>query len=163
MITIREASLDDRREIWEWWNDPTTRKMMYKNDPVSWEEHCLWFSGVLTDESRILCVGEVRHAKIGVVRFDLRGVEIYEVSINLGPDHRGKGYGSKILIAAENYLCSIRSPKKLFAKIKKINVQSQKSFAGAEFVFIDRPVVSHKGLENYNPSTEVYCERIPAT
>jgi RimJ/RimL family protein N-acetyltransferase len=151
--------MEDISVIWDWWNDPLTRKMMKRNDPVPWEEHCAWFEGVLKDEKRILCVGLSGEEKIGVVRFDFKAEGTYEVSINLNPEFRGKGYGPKMLLAAIDHLKKMRSIKKLFAKMKKINIPSQNAFLRAGFALVDSPECDHPGLENFASESEFYCER----
>ena len=127
-VVVREATLEDRREIWEWWNDPVTRKMMKKNDIVPWEEHCAWFDGVLNDPDRILCVGFVDSQKAGNVRFDFQGDGVYEVSVNMNPQLRGQGYGPRIVGASIDYLKTIRKGNKLIAMMKKINPRSRRTF-----------------------------------
>lgn len=143
-ISIREALIDDRRVIWEWWNDPVTRSMMAKKDFVPWQEHCAWFDKVLLDESRILCLGlDVEDQKVGVVRFDLQTDRpgTYEVSINLNPEFRGRGFAPALLRAAVSYLSSVRTPEMLFANVGEIaNVPSQKTFLSAGFVAKADPV-----------------------
>lgn len=151
-IQVREAAWDDSREIWEWWNDPVTRKMMRKNDYVPWEEHGEWFAGVLQDQNRILCIGTRGQEKLGVVRFDQRNEFEYEVSINLNPAYRGNGLGRIILREAISYLLGVRKVKKLWAGCKKVNVPSRKTFEGVGFSF--------KPHAAYEPLGELYCERI---
>lgn len=158
-LVVREATLEDRRVIWEWWNDPVTRKMMKKNDYVSWEEHCAWFEGVLEDNERILCVGLVGSQKTGNVRFDLQADGVYEVSINLNPLFRGKSYGSQMLIESINYLKRIRSIRKLLAMMKKINIPSRRAFEKAGFVVKDSEYCYPRIVGRFSQETEWYCER----
>jgi len=157
-LVVREAILEDRRVIWEWWNDPVTRKMMKKNDHVPWDEHCAWFEKILQDGDRILCVALVDGHKIGNVRFDLKADGVYEVSINLNPLFRGKGYSADVLAESIEYLRRIRDVKKLFAKTKRINLPSQKAFEKAGFVLMEDPKCDHPGMEDFVSESEVYCE-----
>lgn len=157
-LIIRQAILEDCRVIWEWWNDPVTRKMMKKNDFVPWDEHCLWFEKVLKDKDRILCVGLMDEQKIGNVRFDLQADDVYEVSINLNPLFRGKGYSPRMLKESIGFLMNIRSVNKLYATLKKINVPSEKTFAKVGFVFMENPKHYYPGMEEFIPESEYYCE-----
>jgi len=125
-VRVREAIQEDGRSIWVWWNDPVTRQMMKKNDPVPWDMHCAWFDGVLQDPNRVLCVGYLDNEKIGNVRFDKQADRVYEVSINLNPDFRGRGYGAILLKEAICYLQANRCVELLFAMLKKINIPSKK-------------------------------------
>lgn len=158
-LYVREAISDDCEVVWQWWNDPLTRKMMKKNDYVPWEEHCSWFEKALHEESKILCMGILGTEKVGVVRFDLKGEGIYEVSINLNPHFRGKGLAPDLLDASIRYLLNKRCVHKLFATLKRINAPSMKTFTRAGFVFVDNPEVGHAGLERYTSESEFYCER----
>lgn len=151
MLSVREATLDDRYEIWEWWNDPITREMMRQNSYVPWEDHVRWFDVVLADSDRILCVGQLPEGKVGVVRFDLRDPLEYEVSINFNPKFRGQGLAPAMLEGSINYLLSIREVKKVWAGCKARNIPSQRSFARAQFTFVNKP--------GYTDG-ELYCERI---
>ncbi len=151
-ITLREAVPDDSRDIWSWWNDPVTRKMMRKNDPVPWEEHEAWFAGVLNDPNRILCVGEVGGRKFGVIRFDLRAEQEYEVSINFNPEFRGRGLAAAFMQRCIDYLQSHKEVAKLWAGCKAVNAPSKRTFERAGFVF--RP------NKAYNDIGELFCERV---
>lgn len=159
-LTVREAALEDREVMWEWWNDPVTRQMMKQNHYVPWEEHCAWFEQVLANPDKVLCMAIANSEKIGVVRFDLRAEDVYEVSINLNPGQRGRGYAPQALRRASEYVIDRRHPKKLFATLKKINIPSEKSFARAGFKYVE-PTETYRGLENFLEETELYCELIP--
>ena len=159
-LTVREANIDDRKVVWEWWNDPVTRRMMKQNDYVEWDEHCAWFERTLANPDRILCMAMAGSEKVGVVRFDLRAEGVYEVSINLNPDQRGRGYAPKALRTAADYVIEQRNPHLLFATLKKLNVPSEKSFARAGFKYT-KPLEQYPGLENFLEDSELYCELIP--
>ena len=133
-VTVRKAVPEDSREVWEWWNDPLTRQMMKKNEHVPWDEHCRWWDGLMKDLNRHLYMGLLGgKSKLGVTRFDLRSPEVYEVSINLNPAERGKGYGSVIIEKGIEDLISHCKVKLLWAACKRINVASRKSFEKAGF------------------------------
>jgi RimJ/RimL family protein N-acetyltransferase len=159
-LSVRGATQEDREAIWLWWNDPVTRKMMKNNDPVPWSVHCQWFDQLLKDDSRVLCVGLANSEPFSAVRFDLKGPGIYEVSINLNPAFRGKGLATPILMKSIAFLQQKHSVGKLFATLKKVNAPSMRTFARAGFRYADNPIVKHKGLERFDPATELYCERI---
>ena len=107
------------REIWLWWNDETSRKMMKENAPVAWGIHVDWFRNILSDLDRTLYLFEDRGSKIGVVRFDRKSENIFETSINLDPDHRGKGYGAKMIAHGVCKTFSDKNAETCFATVKK--------------------------------------------
>lgn len=157
-VTVREAALEDRREIWEWWNDPVTRQMMKKNDLVPWEEHCAWFEGVLKDPERILCVGFVDGEKAGNVRFDFQGDGVYEVSVNVNPQLRGRGYGPLIVGASIAHLQTIRQVTKLIAMMKKANPRSRRTFERNGFVVKAPARYYPRMVGRFSPEEEWYSE-----
>ncbi|MDP3723055.1 MAG: GNAT family N-acetyltransferase [Candidatus Omnitrophota bacterium] len=159
-IVVREATLEDRREIWEWWNDPVTRRMMKKNDVVPWEEHCAWFDGVLKDPGRILCVGFVDGEKAGNVRFDFQGEGVYEVSVNMNPQLRGRGYGPLLVGASIAYLNTVRPVTTLIAMMKKINPRSRKTFERNGFVVKEPTRDYPRMVGRFSPEEEWYSELI---
>lgn len=158
-IVVRKAALEDRQLIWFWWNDPITRRMMKIPDAPAWDTHCQWFDAVLCDPDRVLCIGLLDEEKIGVVRFDRKGDDIYEVSINFSPAFRGKGLAAPMLEESIAYLRQHRPVRKLFAGLKAANLPSKNTFLRAGFIYVDDPQVEHAGLEQFDRLTELYCER----
>lgn len=156
-ISLRKACKDDCENIWLWWNDPVTRAMMKKNDPVPWEDHCKWFDKILVDDNRILLVGEIDGEAMGVVRFLQEGDGVYEVSINLAPKERGKGNGPKLLGLGLKYLKQTKSVKLAFAMLKKSNTASRRTFEKNGFIFT-YPTGGYSKMAEFEPDFEYYCE-----
>lgn len=163
---VREAGPDDCYEIWLWWNDPVTRQMMKINSYVPWEEHQAWFNATLRHPKRMMCVAACRYGKIGVVRHDDKGGDIFETSIHFNPLFRGQGLGSEALIHGREFLLRRKSVRAQFATLKKINVSSRKSFERGGYTF-GAPPANMPGLERFDAETELFClwtrEPIPTT
>ena len=68
--TVRMATLEDARPLWEWANDPITRKNALNSDDIAWESHLEWLPQVLGDPERLLMLGEWLGAPFGSCRFD---------------------------------------------------------------------------------------------
>jgi RimJ/RimL family protein N-acetyltransferase len=156
-MRIRKANLLDKKEIWEWWNDPVTRQMMKQNNYVSWEEHTIWYENIMVGADKILLIAETNIDKIGVIRFDLKNNSIYEVSINLNPNFRKKGYGSKVLKLAIKFLKDKNIMiTKLFAVYKKMNIASKKIFFKSNFIVKKPKDITI--LNKFESNKEEYCE-----
>ena len=97
-ITVRYATVADSRDLWLWRNDPLTRAMSKDDGEVSWEDHSAWFAKIMARPETALFIGEQQGGKIGMCRFD-RNLEraTCVVSINLNPDHRGRGLSTLLL------------------------------------------------------------------
>lgn len=160
-LITRKVNLEDREAIWQWWNDSTTRKMMKLNHLVPWEEHIKWFDNILKYNDKILLISIVNDEKIGVVRFDLKEKDIYEVSINLNPLHRSKGYGKEILKSSITHLKQFNpNVKKLFAMFKKENIASKKTFLSNGFNIVNEVNTNCTYLNRFDNNSEEYSELI---
>jgi len=128
-VICRAATPDDARDVWEWRNDPLTRAMSRNSDEVAWAGHEAWFLRTLADPATTLLIGEVGGEKVGMVRFD-HGPET-EVSINVNPACRGRGYGLALLQAG---IAQVGG--EIFAEIKDDNLASRRMFERAGFQFV---------------------------
>ncbi len=161
ILLARKVILEDCEVIWQWWNDPVTRSMMKNNDPVPWKQHCVWYENLLKDDSRILCMGLLDNLKIGVVRFDTQGVGVYEVSINMNPQVRGKGLGWQVLKKSIEFMTKQRKVVKFFATFKKTNVPSKRTFEKAGFSISEELKYHCERMKLFVPGKELYCQLEP--
>ena len=137
-MTLRKATPEDASDLLAWRNDPVTRAMSRNSDPVEAAEHARWFQSALQDAACTLLIGEDDGRKIGMVRLS-RGEET-EVSINLNPAVRGRGFSRELLTRA---LAQERGA--LLAVIKPENLASIRLFEGAGFVLEE----TREGLARY--------------
>jgi len=137
-VEVRLASDSDSRNIYEWRNDDLTRKMFRTSECVEWNEHCKWFASTISNPNRclLICESEKREP-IAVVRFDIEN-NCAELSINLSPLKRGKGYASLCLSSAISYFeAYFPFVSELIAEIKTINIPGRKSFERVGFSLCD--------------------------
>ena len=150
-IVLVSAEIYHSEMIWEWRNDPITRKMSVNSEKVSWEEHTSWYEKVLLDKCRKLYVGEEGGIPIGVVRFDKCDDEeyVYEVSINISPTSRRKGFGKQLLTnGIRRLLKEVDNCKFIRAEVKNDNESSNKLFISYGFIFIE----DESGMNSYELS-----------
>ena len=150
-MVLVSAEICHSEMIWEWRNDPITRKMFVKSEKFSWEEHTSWYEKVLLDKCRKLYVGEEGGIPIGVVRFDKCDDEeyVYEVSINISPTSRSKGFGKQLLTnGIRRIVKEVDNCKFIRAEVKKGNESSNKLFMSCGFIFIE----NESGMNSYELS-----------
>ena len=126
--------------LWEWRNDPLTRQMSNYAEKISWEDHSCWYEKVLLDNSIKLYIGEEGEIPVGVLRFDKCHNEeyVYEVSINISPTSRRKGFGKQLLTnGTRRFLREVENCKFIRAEVKKDNESSNKLFKSCGFTFIE--------------------------
>ena len=137
-MKITEADFVDCKDIFEWRIDPLSRTMSQDTKFISYEEHLKWFNDSLFNRQRKLYIGMIRHAKVGICRFDHDVVtNSVAVSINLNPEARGKKLSYELLKCAISKYREINSAD-LKATIRIENQISIKIFSRLGFEEIDR-------------------------
>lgn len=139
-IEVRSVVQADSEGLWNWRNDLETLSNSLSSDRVNWEDHCVWFEKSLNDNNRHIFIGEAAGSEgpIGMVRFDLGdGGKTSEVSINLNPAWRGRGYSVPLLSKAIQIYADIHHCV-LTAQIKPANIPSIKCFERCGFNVIER-------------------------
>lgn len=132
-LNIRNASVDDTTDIFEWRNDPLSISMSISNEEIIFQEHEKWFHESLINRNRELFIGVLGNQKVGICRFDYDVIDqMSEVSINLNPLQRGKGLATKLLLKS---IVKYRENNNinLTATIKKTNIASMKIFQKCNF------------------------------
>lgn len=134
MFEIRPAKFKDCRLIWEWRNDPITRRYSFNTEVIPFKKHKIWFKNALKDKNRKILLIEVDKTPAGVVRFDIDPKnQNTEINVNIDPEKRGKGLGTRAIKASCRYAFSHLNIVKVMAKIKKENVSSIRAFSKAGF------------------------------
>ena len=150
-IVLISAEICHSEILWEWRNEPINRKMGINSEKVSWEEHTSWYEKVLLDKCRKIYLGVESGIPIGVVRFDKSDNEnyVYEVSITISPENRGKGFGKQLLNNGIRKLHKeVKNCKFIKAEVKKENEYSNKLFKSCGFIFIE----AESGMNTYELS-----------
>lgn len=132
-ITIRPASGDDSKKLFEWRNHPDIREASRSSGVITWEDHQKWFAAALTLPNRLLLIGQREGVPVGVVRFAIHNNEA-EVSIYVVPDIKEPGLGAELLQTAERWFAANRPEVgKVRAQVLGHNERSKRLFLGAGY------------------------------
>lgn len=99
-LTLRVATLDDARLLFEGRNAEQVRAVSVNQAPLLWEDHLRWLQAALASSDRLLLIAQAVVGDIGVVRYDREGVTA-EVSIYLFAQRFALGWGRYLLQAGE--------------------------------------------------------------
>jgi len=136
-ISLRVATADDSKNLFNWRNSPAVRSASRNTAPIEWDNHQRWFESVLIAPDRILLVGERADTVIGIVRFDLQDQEA-EVSIYLVPGTKQPGLGNDLLVSATNWLTTNRPDVlQVSAHVLGGNIPSERLFLGAGYKVVN--------------------------
>ncbi len=128
-LKIRRAEYIDCKNIFDLSNDPVVRKNSINQNNIKFVDHILWFENKLSDPYCEYYVLENEcNEFVAQVRFDNLENEVY-ISISVAEKFRGRSLGKNIIQLAT----SVTSYSEIFAKIRKSNISSYKSFINAGY------------------------------
>ena len=129
----------------EWRNDPTTLSMFYHHEPKIWPDFWDEFRNTYFNANQTIhpVFAVTQNKRVGFLKFTsinhpygLPGLTV-DISINISPEARGKGIGTKVLKACIEYLCK-KGIACIYAEVLSHNVASIKTFKAAGFSFIEQ-------------------------
>jgi spore coat polysaccharide biosynthesis protein SpsF (cytidylyltransferase family)/RimJ/RimL family protein N-acetyltransferase len=126
----------DRLPVWRWRNDPETRRASFHQAEVPPEEHSRWFEESLARPDRRIYIVQADGVDAGVVRLDVKNGEA-TVNINVAPEWRGQGIGTRALRALSREAFGPLALNQLSARVKADNTASRRAFERAGFRPVD--------------------------
>ncbi len=131
-MRLREATTDDARLLYGWRNDPETRSASLNGGALNFAGHEAWLVRALANPARHLLIVEDDVA-LGSVRFDHIKAQLYEISIVVAPEQRGRGIAGEMIDTAVTWLFENTSAEVVKATIRKTNQGSARAFKKAGF------------------------------
>lgn len=132
-LRLRRAKESDCLQVWEWANAPDVRAVSFSSEPIPWENHVQWFRSKLTDQNCLYYIAvNSDDQPVGQIRFDVKNKEAV-ISISLDITSRGKGYGSKLIHKASEYLQKNTKVDLIHAWVKQGNESSLRAFTKAGY------------------------------
>lgn len=131
-LRLRPSIESDLEIMFDWANESAVRENSKSQNPITWEEHLVWFRRVHLQKTSRLFLLELDGLPIGQIRFDKRdGVVVLNYSIDRLFRSRGLG---RILV--EQGLASIRGDQEpsVLAVVRRENLASCRIFEGLGFV-----------------------------
>jgi UDP-2,4-diacetamido-2,4,6-trideoxy-beta-L-altropyranose hydrolase len=128
-ISLRAVENKDCQIIWQWANDPATRKASFSSQPILWEEHVKWFELKLKDPNCLFFVINQgsNMFPVGTIRHDIDGNQAI-ISINIAPDQRQKYIGRRAVMLSEKTVFQKTLVETTHAFIKTDNIRSINMF-----------------------------------
>lgn len=153
VLKIVNANQSHSRDIWEWRNDPITRSVSKKTDKVEWSKHKSWFKKSLNNNEIFLYIGISKESQksipIGILSFNLMDFskKHYEISINISPNSRKRGFGYYLLKdGTKKFIEDIDKCVRIYAFVKVDNLPSIRLFTSAGYTLCD---IDNNGFAKY--------------
>ncbi|WP_394360360.1 GNAT family N-acetyltransferase [Amycolatopsis sp. SB7-3] len=132
-MLAREATEADAGLLLAWRNDPRTRQASRSTAVITLDEHSAWLRGVLASPDRVLYVVELDGVPVGTVRFDREDEGVWEVSITLAPESRGRGLSASVLAEGERAFTAGHRVRVVTAAVHRDNAASAALFDRAGY------------------------------
>lgn len=131
-VTLDRVVFDQHwADLFAWRNDPDTIKHSLSSKPVTVDEHVKWLKTALanTDIAIYVARDPGQGWKVGMGRLERRDATTTEISVNMNPRWRGRGYGKKTI----NALVAACHGTTVLAVIKETNPVSLQTFTSCGF------------------------------
>ena len=129
-LTWRRAGTGDARLLFDWRNDPRTRRASHNGDELDFGSHLAWLEAALASPDREIMVFEEEERPVGTVRVDREADGVAELSWTVAPEARGRGIAGRMVRAAADRLSREHV---LRAEVKEGSVASARVAEGAGF------------------------------
>jgi len=92
---VRKATESDLAIVFNWANEPETRRQSHNSKPITLEAHTSWFLKKIRDPATLMYIFEYKKIPVALVRFDVGHEAIISYSIDV--NFRGRGWGYAVL------------------------------------------------------------------
>jgi len=143
-VSLREATLLDSELLFEWTNDIAVRQSSFNSNSINLNDHLSWFDKKLKSaETKIYIATIKQNEPIGQIRIDTFE-DYWLIDYSIDKTFRGLGFGKHIV----KLMIKLNPKKKFLAKVKSVNIASQKVFENLHFNKIDnsKKIITYKIL-----------------
>jgi UDP-2,4-diacetamido-2,4,6-trideoxy-beta-L-altropyranose hydrolase len=134
-MVIRPVAHMDEFLLFEWANDPATRRFSFSNSQITEDEHHNWFVAKVADPTCTILIGEDPEGlPLGQVRFETNVARREAtVHVSVEPGLRGTGIGIRLLCATVSVWRSRAPDFTIVAEVLADNDASKRLFLAANF------------------------------
>ena len=134
MITLRAATADDVKLLFDWVNSPSgLAGKLHTNGKIAWDDHCRWFGQKLKDKQTAIWIAQEDAIAVGQVRLQRDIDNVYDIDIFVADNARGQGKAKAILADAASQLARKAPSACLRARVLDGNNASHKLFQSLGF------------------------------
>lgn len=138
--TIRLAAAGDELLLWQWSNDPQTRRNSFSRGAISWDSHQTWCAKKFGASDCRLWIMQLGRLPVAQIRYDrvegARGA-LAEISFSVAPGCRGMGLGTRLLQATAEMAASELGVTSIEGVTLPGNEASRRAFLKAGFTATD--------------------------
>jgi RimJ/RimL family protein N-acetyltransferase len=146
-VSIKQASVDDIKQVFTWQCHPDTRKYALTTKVPTWEKHQSWMKQKLKSVEDFFYIIKLTEddESVGVIRLDRVKKAEYIVSIFISPEHFGQGIAKKAL----SFIDDIHKDVTIHATVLEDNIASQRLFSAAKYERVSIDTFKRLPITNY--------------
>lgn len=131
-----EKNDEDAKLILEWRNNEISRKNSFNSELKTWESFREeFYNNYFKNISLFATYNDKKIATVYFIYSENLSTTV-KIGINIDPNYRGKGLGSRIITEGIEYVKNnYKDIKNIIAEIKSTNIASIKSFIRTGFIF----------------------------
>lgn len=148
MFNLRKVTNDDIRLLFDWSNDNDVRANAINSNPITWDEHVIWFDERLNNTSTYIYILTNLKHDVGVVRFDKK-LDNFIISYSIDKNYRGQGLGLFILQEGLKKISEIFNNPCIVAYVKEDNIASNKLFVKIGFNLNKKEIINDINFNIY--------------
>lgn len=150
-MKYRYADQNDLQLLFEWTNDPETRKNSYNKGIIEFEDHIKWFNNKMASGGCYIYIfSDDENRLIGQIRIEMMltsSIENALISISVDQKARGRKYASQMISLASLDYKRLYPVTSILAYVFKENIASVKSFINAGYTILREEIV--KDIPSY--------------
>lgn len=132
-LTLRIATPDDARPLWELATEPSVREQSFNTAPIPWDAHAAWFERMSASPAAIMWVMTGDRGLAGQVRYETRDGDA-EIGISVAAPFRGYGLAARLLASTWAESCRRLNVARARGVVFTSNQSSAAAFREAGFV-----------------------------
>jgi UDP-2,4-diacetamido-2,4,6-trideoxy-beta-L-altropyranose hydrolase len=150
IMTLRPARAEDCHLLWQWATDPSVRSASFSPAPITWEHHQAWFTSKIKDPRCLILIGEDERGKpLGQFRVDFRMDREAEIDVSVSPEHRGMGWGSRLIGQCVGRVFNSTDAQRVHAFIRPENLASIRAFQDVRFAAVGTDLIKGHAAVHY--------------
>jgi RimJ/RimL family protein N-acetyltransferase len=134
-IAIRPINLSDSLRLLSWRNHPDVRRWSRDIQEIESDTHQEWFNDWISGQRQkgFFFIIEHLDTPVGMIRFDLKTIKSFEISIFVDSSFQGKGIAKAAIISAINEIRVHFAEVTILASVHKGNLPSIELFKKLDF------------------------------
>jgi UDP-2,4-diacetamido-2,4,6-trideoxy-beta-L-altropyranose hydrolase len=130
---LRPANADDKLLLWQWANDPATRRHSFNPEPIPWSVHENWYGKKIASADCRIWIMQIGALPVGQIRYERVNGDTAEISLSIARGFRGMQLGTRLLEASAERALRELGVRSLQGAVRIGNEASRRAFLKAGF------------------------------